>query len=320
MTTTWTNHTQVNPIEIGEFYDGKGGGSVFGYGPLDFGAGISEDYRGYIQEARGIIPITVMGTQIEFMHAVARAQLIPNYAGKPSTESTGYKVELSFLGITLYSKNEATSRTDTITFSKEAPDPAKEKQFFVGPVPMVAGASVTGNIGIEFDYGFSNEDPDYGPMNLGTTITPFANVEASMYAGVGTVVFSAGIEGVLTLLDERLPLFAGIYLDMYDGGLTSGHVDFVIKQGVTLSNVFSGPQGTIYLYAKYSKPKFVTCKWPFGIKGKCLVIRTVKVTKDIWRSPKLFQLKDVLLDVPIPPTNQFEVVIMNGQDPVYYTP
>ena len=313
----WT--TQSNAIEIGKFYDGSGGGSVFGYGPLDFGAGISEDYRGYVQEARGIIPITVMGTPIEFMHAVARVQLVPDYVGKPSTETSGYKVDLRFIGITLYSKDETVSRTDSITFSKEAPDPAKEKQFFVGPIPMVAGASVTGNLGIQFDYGFtSSSDPAPGPIDqLGAKVTPFANVEASMYAGVGTVVFSAGVEGVLTLLDERLPLFAGIALNVHDDGFSTGNVDFEVNHEVSLSNVFTGPQGTIYLYAKYSKPRLVTCKWPFGIKGKCLVIKEVKVTKDIWRSPALFQLKDVLLELP---AHQFEVVILSGQDPVYYTP
>ena len=316
---SWTTHTQSDAIEIGKFYDGSGGGSVFGYGPLDFGAGISEDYRGYVQEARGIIPITVMGTPIEFMHAVARVQLVPDYVNKSATETSGYKVDLRFLGITLYSKDETVSRTDSITFSKEAPDPAKEKQFFVGPIPMVAGASVTGNIGIEFEYGFSSSsDPAPGPIDeLGAKVTPFANVEASMYAGVGTVVFSAGVEGVLTLLDERLPLFAGISLNVHDDGFSTGNVDFEVNHEVSLSNVFTGPRGTIYLYAKYSKPKFVTCKWPFGVKGKCLVIKTVKVTKDIWRSPALFQLKDVLLELP---ANQFEVVILSGQDPVYYTP
>ena len=206
---TWTTHNLTDPIEIGGSYDGKGGGSVFGYGPLDFGAGISQDYRGYIQEARGVIPLTVFGAPYELMNAVARAQLVPNYAGKPATETTGYKVELSFLGVMLYSKDEASSRTDTISFSKEAPDPEKEQQYFVGPVPVVAGASVTGNIGIEFEYGFSNDDGVHGPLNFGSTVTPFANVEASMHAGVGTVVFSAGVKGVLTLLDERLPLFVG---------------------------------------------------------------------------------------------------------------
>ena len=314
--TGWT--TQTNPIEIGGNYDGKGGGSVFGYGPLDFGAGISQDNRGYIQEARGVIPLTIFGTPIEFMNALARAQLVPNYAGKPSTETTGYRVELSFLGVMLYSKNEASSRTDSITFSKEAPDPEKEQQYFVGPVPVVAGASVTGNIGIEFEYGFSNDDGTHGPLNFGSTVTPFANVEASMHAGVGTVVFSAGVEGMLTLLDERLPLFVGgTYLTVHDDGFSSGNVDFEVNQGATLSNVFTGPQGTISLYAKYSKPKLVTCTWPFGIKGKCLVIKSVKVSTDIWRSPALFKLNDILLEAPV---NQFEVVIMSGQDPVYYTP
>ena len=314
---TWTTHNLTDPIEIGGFYDGKGGGSVFGYGPLDFGAGISQDYRGYIQEARGVIPITVFGAPYEFMNAVARAQLVPNYAGKPATETTGYKVELSFLGLMLYSKDEASSRTDTISFSKEAPDPEKEQQYFVGPVPVVAGASVTGNIGIEFEYGFSNDDGVHGPLNFGSTVTPFANVEASMHAGVGTVVFSAGVKGVLTLLDERLPLFVGgTYLTVHDDGFSSGNVDFEVNQGATLSNVFTGPQGTLYLYAKYSKPKLVTCTWPFGIKGKCLVIKSVEVTKDIWRSPALFKLNDILLEFP---ANEFEVVIINGQEPTYYT-
>jgi hypothetical protein len=314
---TWTSHNLTDPIEIGGNYDGKGGGSVFGYGPLDFGAGISQDYRGYIQEARGVIPLTVFGTPYEFMNAVARAQLVPNYAGKPATETTGYKVELSFLGVMLYSKNEASSRTDTISFSKEAPDPEKEQQYFVGPVPVVAGASVTGNIGIEFEYGFTNDDGTHGPLNFGSTVTPFANVEASMHAGVGTVVFSAGVKGVLTLLDERLPLFVGgTYLTVHDDGFSSGNVDFEVNQGATLSNVFTGPQGTLYLYAKYSKPKLVTCTWPFGIKGKCLVIKSVEVTKDIWRSPALFKLNDILLEAAL---NKFEVVIIGGAEPTYYT-
>jgi hypothetical protein len=308
--------TPSNPLTSGDGFPTKGGGSTFRFG-LDFGATATADNRGYIEEMRGAVPVTIFGRKFDFMSTTVRAQMVPDYAGKPATEESGYTVEMRFLGAMLSSVDlpPGSPPAVSISFSKDAPDPELEKEFFVGPVPMVAGASVAGNFGIEYEFVFT-VPPEPAGYTFGNTVSPFVNIEATMFAGVGNRLFSAGVEGVLTLLDERLTLFSGTEIEVLDLGFGTGPAEFVITQGQKITNVFTGPRGALNLFAKYSVPKLVTCSWGF-FKGKCIKTRTIKATKNIWRSPALFTLKDVLYEDK---DVQFDVVVMQGQPPMYFVP
>jgi hypothetical protein len=202
----------------------------------------------------------------------------------------------------------------SVSFSKEAPDPEKPYEAFIGPVPVIGGASVAGNFGVEYEVTFTANATD--GYAIGPSLSPFINVEASIYAGVGNRLFSAGVEGVLTLLDERVVLFGGTEIEVVDDGFQSGIAEFVIVQGFKMSNEFTGPRGAINLYAKYSVPGFKSCSWGF-VKGVCPTILTLKATKNIWRSKALFKFTDVLLHVQ---GAQLDVVVMQGRDPAYYVP
>lgn len=308
--------TPSHPLTSGDGFGTKGGGSAFGY-LLAFGATATADYRGYIDELQGSVPISIFASDFDFMSVTVRAQMVPDYAGKPAEEESGYTVELRFLNQLLHSAYlpPGSPPSVSISFSKEAPAPDESKvprQYFIGPVPVDAGASVAGNFGVEYAFAFT-DPPAY---TFGNQVSPFVNVDATLYAGVGTSFFSAGVEGVLTLLDERLEFFSGTTIDVLDLGYGSGIAEFLINQGQEITNVFTGPIGALNLYAKYTVPKVVTCNWGF-IKGKCVKNRTIKATKNIWNSGPLFELRDVLYednDV------EFDVVVMNGQEPMYFVP
>ena len=179
---------------------------------------------------------------------------------------------------------------------------------------------MAGNLGIEYEITFEVDTSDPNPANhvyeIGPTLSPFINVEGTIYAGVGNRLFSAGVEGVLTLLDERLELFGGTEIDVLDYGFQSGIAEFVIVQGFKITNEFTGPRGALNLYARYSVPGFKSCNWGF-IKGLCPTIVTLKVTKTLLKSKALFTLRDVLLHLK---GTQLDVVVMQGRQPAYYVP
>jgi hypothetical protein len=265
----------------------------------------------------GIVTATVFGASLDFMRLVVRAQMVPDYAGKPATEESGYRLELRHLGSLLNTVNvpPTSGPALSISYSKEAPDPEKPYQAFVGPVPVIGGASVAGNFGVEYEFFTFTADAIDGFM-LGNSFGPFVNIEGTVYAGVGTTLFSAGVEGVLTLLDERITLFSGTGIETFDLGFQSGIAEFVVTQGQTITNYFTGPRGTLSLFAKYTVPAFRKCSWGF-FTGLCPTTKTLKATKTIWSSPALFRFSDVLFENE---DVKLDVVVIAGQEPAYYVP
>lgn len=307
------------PLTSGDRFATKNNNAHFAFN-LDFGAGATADYRGYIEEVTAGVPIRVFGTDFDFYRITARAQLVPDYLNKAASEQSGFSYEIRFLNqvIEAIPPIMAAISGELISYSKEV---EKEQQFFVGPVPMIAGGSVGGNIGLELSVGYANDDaPVFGGGNavvsVGSSIGPFANLEAAMFAGVGTVVFSVGVEGVLVLLDERLVYFIGTEIEVIDDGFTSGDVEFMITQLQKLSNIFTGPQGKLNLFAKYSVPAIRTCNWGF-VKVPCLKLATIKAIMNIYSTPALFRREDILFEDPFA---QLDVVIANGQQPAYFIP
>ena len=305
----------TGPLSSGDAYGTKGGGSVFAFGPIDFGATTSGDNRGYIEEIRGGIPVTIFGKFFDFMSVTVRAQLVPDYNGKPDGEESGFTIELRFLNTLLDSVKSGpiSSPKLDVTYSEEAPakEEDAEQQLFIGPVPVVAGGVVGGNIGVAYEFNFTGS-PN---LFLGNTAGPLANLEAVLHAGVGTKLFSVGVEGVLTLLEESLEFVIGTAIHEFNSGFSTSPAEFVITQGETLSNVFTGPRGALNLYAKYTVPKLVTCNWGF-IKGQCIKAAMIKATKNIWRSPALFELNDILYQNTGVQLERGS----SGQAPMYYGP
>jgi hypothetical protein len=258
---------------------------------------------------------------MEFTKISLAANLVPDYVGKPASAESGWELEISSFGQVLASVPLGTiSVSKTYSYARRLPVPKAEQQFFIGPVPLIASAEVTGTVGITLGFGYTFDEfaayPTAGYL-FGGSITPFANANLSLYAGVGTSLFSVGIFGTLEFFDEQLPFLAGTAIAVKDNGFSSGNVEFVVKQGLEIRNVFKGPQGTIGLYAKYTEPKVVTCNWGF-IKGKCIKFKEKKKTYNLWRSPRAFVLDDVLWN-NYDNNQQLDVVMLQGGSPLYFT-
>jgi len=315
-------NTPSEPLTSGDGFATKNRNKHFAFN-IDFGAGATADSRGYIEEVTAGVPVKVFGTGFDFLRITGRAQLVPDYFGKPASEKSGFSFEIRFLNqvIDVLPPTTLSVSIPLVQYSKEVD---KEAQFFVGPVPMIAGGTVGGSFGIDYTFGYGGDDPSlFGSgasanpvISLGTSIGPFANLEAGMYAGVGTKVFAVGVEGVVTLLEEKIVYFIGTEIETIDDGFASGDVEFMVTQLQKLSNIFTGPVGKLNLFAKYTVPQVKTCKWKF-IKVKCIKLGTIKATKNIYTTPALFRREDILLEDPFA---KLDVVIANGQDPAYFVP
>ena len=317
---TPTHNMPSNSLVTGDGFATRNNNRHFAFN-LDFGAGATADYRGYIEEVTAGIPVKLLGRDFDFLRITARAQLVPDYFGKPATDQSGFSYEIRFLNLVIDALPPTTLAISgsLISYSKEK---EAEQQFFVGPVPMIAGASIGGSLGLELTVGYADDDPPvFGGGNavvsLGSSIGPFASLEAGMFAGVGTKVFSVGVEGVVTLLDERIVYFIGTEIEVLNDGFDSNHnVEFMITQLQKLSNIFTGPVGKLNLFAKYTVPAVRTCKWKF-IKVKCIKLATIKATKNIYSTPALFRREDILFEDPFA---QLNVVIPDGLPPAYFIP
>lgn len=329
------------PLKNGVGFNIRGGGSVFSFG-VNFGNYATADHRGYVETINASVPLTIFKIPFEYAGIDMRAQLVPNYEGKPAEDENKISLEIRHAGRLLTSwvtvpPGEEPSilsgveisidKVDGLySFSKEYPDPDKgkliEATLFVGPVPLSAGGYVTGNIGVRLGTVNQNLSPilftsandDY---RLGTAITPFASVEATVYGGFGSRKFIiAGVEGVLSLLSEELEFFYGIEIDLLSEGIGAAPAEFVINQGPKITNTFRGPQGKINLFAEFPVLKTKTCKIGF-IKVRCPAFVRVKVKKNLVSSPYAFEFVDVLYEDP---SVRFDVVLQDGKAPEYFVP
>lgn len=333
--------TPSQPLKNGVGFNTKGGGSVFSFG-VNFGNYATADNRGYVETINAAVPVTIFGTPFDFVSIDIRAQLVPDYEGKPEEDVNTITMEIRHVGQILTSwmtfptgdepfplsgvEVSASDIDDLYSFSKEYPDSSKgqflEATIFVGPVPLSTGGYVTGSLGVKFgavDQNLSpilytSADDDY---QLGTAITPFADIAATMYGGFGSRrAVIAGVEGVLTLLNEELEFFYGIDIDLINDGAGLAPAEFVIRQGPIITNTFTGPQGRINLFAEFPVLKFKKCKVGF-IKIPCPKIVRYKVKKNIFTSPAAFEFVDVLYEDP---SAVLDVVLLDGENPEYFVP
>lgn len=314
--------TPSEPLTSGDGFATRNNNPHFAFN-LDFGAGATADNRGYIEQVTAGIPVRLLGNDFDFLRITARAQLVPDYLGKPAAEQSGFSYEIVFLNQVI---DQLLPTTGSVSISLIQYSKEKEvsQQFFVGPIPMIAGATIGGSFGIDYTFGYGGDDPSlFGSgasanpvISVGTSVGPFANLEAGMYAAVGTKVLAAGVEGVVTLLEEKIVYFIGTEIEVIDDGFSSGDVEFMITQLQKLSNIFTGPVGKLNLFAKYTVPQVKTCKWKF-IKVSCIKLGTIKATKNIYTTPALFRREDILFEDPFA---ELDVVIVSGQSPAYFVP
>ena len=325
--------TASEPLASGGGFATKNDNKHFTFN-IDFSAGSSADNRGYIEEVTAGIPVKVLGFGFDFLRITARAQLVPDYVGKPASEASGFSYEIRFLDQvidrlqpTTFSISGTTGPADEEDeedeededggFFKERCPP--EVRFFVGPVPMFIEGCIGGNIGITYTSGYGSDTPPlFGPrafdvISLGTSIGPFANLEAKLIGGFGTPAYGAGVEGVVTLFEEKIVYFIGTEIEVIDDGSSSGDVEFIITQLQKLSNIITGPVGKVNLFAQYSVPQL--CGLIALAKGKCKLLKTIRVTKNIYTTPALFRREDILFEDPF---LELDVVIPNGQPPAYF--
>lgn len=109
----------------------------------------------------------------------------------------------------------------------------KSKTFVVG-VPIVVTASVSGEIGMT-----GHARPGAAGFNVG--VRPYANLTASIAAGVGVACVSAGIEGTLTLIEVGVPTSANVMVDMNNDATVH------LTSEIELQSL----SGTVGLYASY---------------------------------------------------------------------
>ncbi len=317
--------TPSNPLMTSNGFKTQSGGSAFKFG-IDFGGTSSADVQGYKETIHAKLPVTIFGVKSSFLDVDVSAQLVPDYPGKPAEDDNSFRIEISHIGqvltrvVEIPGNTDISFKLDELSFSKEMPDPKKkgiaESTIFVGPIPLSAGAYVSGNLGVDFKPFSFREDHPAG-YRLGIAGGPFANLEGVMYAGIGSrrLPVIVGVEGVLTLLDERIEFFNGVEIE-YLENQPSEPIEFIISQGPVVRNIFTGPQGKLNLFAQYTVPKIKKCKVGL-IKIPCPGFAKVKATKNIWKSKALFRFKDVIYENP---NAQLSVVIPNSGEPLYFVP
>lgn len=296
---------------------------------IDFSAGMSSDDRGFIGDVTAGVPVKIVGTDFDLLRIDARAQLVPDYSTKPASDVSGFSYEVRFLNQVISSlpptrislshdlltPNLLSGDVEKFSYSEEV---EKEQQMFVGPVPMIAFVFIGVNYGLDYNFGYADDAPPIlGPGNqvvsLGASTGPFANLEAGIGVGLGTKVFSAGVEGVLTLADIRLIYFVGTDIELLNDDAIA--IEFITTPGQKLSLNFTGPQGAINLFVKYTTIKKATCKIGI-IRYKCFKVGDVKRTLNLYTSPALFALEYIIWEDAF--VDPLDVVIPNGKPTAYF--
>jgi hypothetical protein len=322
------------PMNTGGEFKTQNSNGYFAFN-LDVGASASADERGFIGNVHAIIPVEVFGNDYDLLGVGVRAQLVPEYYNRSSSDESGMNYEIRFLNqvidiepsirplVTFDLISSGLLPIEALSYSKKLGNDDEdllEKQVSIGPIPFVVTATVATNFGVDYSVGYADDAPwvwDSGneTIALGATIALYANLEAGLAVGLGTIAFQAGVEGVLTLLDDREVYYIGTIIEVIDDGSDSKNVEFIITPQQRLSNIFTGPQGKLNLFVKYTTIVRKTCRVG-RIKYSCLRVGDKKRTLNIYTSPALFQL-EWTKEYPFA---DLDVVIVDGYSPAYFRP
>ncbi|MFT6974961.1 MAG: hypothetical protein ACJA0E_000951 [Bermanella sp.] len=285
-----------NPVSFEESFNTAWGGSFFGFG-VDFGASMSADNRGAIVNAHGKLPLQIFGNEVEFMKLDGRAQVLPlsNIDNPPAGAATGFSIQLSHQGLLLANISQAPVSTQPLLLFYSKDFANREKTITVGPIPVKLKGALTGNIGVEYKINL-NKDINGNSSNDGLNFitSPFANIEVSMAASVTAFLADVGIEGVVTLLQEKINIITGASIDVQDNRHSNGTSEIVITPRMRVINEFSLPSGAINVFVSLEVPTVVECSWGF-FTGICPGTSTLKYPYNIV-SLNSFKKTDVLFD------------------------
>ena len=134
------------------------------------------------------------------------------------------------------------------------------QQFIVGIVPVTVTSGAQATVGFESDIGLK------GITVLEGSFKPVAKIGAYVQGGVGVIGYSAGVEANLWLVTESLKnsMSASLVLQEDSAGEYIVSLDGQLREKI--HNYFRGPNGKLYLYAKYTVPRY--CK-SFGKRYIC---------------------------------------------------
>lgn len=208
--------------------------------------------------------------ETDLLRATAKAHAVEQ--GELTAE-----IKLSVIGIDVWNPSlppgtASWSKTDTFT---RPFDYSKDFHFTIGPVPMVARVGARGDISLKYFVGLR-------PFNAQADINPSVFSEAYVEAGVDLFLAEAGAGSALTLLNDKLNIYAEIGIDGDEKGI------FYYKH-FSGTNEFSALDGRLYLYAKIDAP------WPFDDK---------KWTYDLWNW-KGFSAKGTLFNLTPSETKKY---------------
>jgi len=276
------------PIAFEEGLDAAWESDKFGVG-FDFDSYGSLDGRGAIAEVRGSVPAEVFGNAFDFMAFDARAQVVPavDISEVPAGETSGFFLDLEFASLTVYTYEEDLGYTFDGTFSVTK-EKTFSKQFFVGPVPVSTSGGVAGEIGYQLTANLQ-------PASLANSVRPYAKLEATVEAGVGTAGFRAGAGGSLTLVDESFLGTVQTGLSVLQAGGPQAAAVFEGAVSMRVTNTVTGPAGRLFLFVEYPGVKWCRrCALRRCVSFPCGV-KTVRREFDLvtWRS---FVKEDVLFD------------------------
>jgi hypothetical protein len=286
------NPEPTNPLVFEKRFEAEWSGDNFGFG-VSFGNMASADNRGVIVTADGSLPIKVFGFEFEYMGVDGRAQVIPlsDRDNPPPDQHPGFSLELRHVGLILSSVTVGSGVVGPLqlAFTKELKK-SKPKVVFVGPVPVKLEASVTGNIGVEYTVAFGEAARNGLQLSTG----PFANIEAGASAAVTIGVADVGVEGVITLVEEK---FQGIYsatINVLDERHSDGTSEIVIVPRLRLVNEITGARGALGVFVKVEVPTVKKCSW--GVfTGLCPGLKSIKYPYTLanWTA---YQKTDTLFD------------------------
>lgn len=174
-----------------------------------------------------------------------------------------------------------------------------EQQYIVGIVPITVTAGAQATVGFESDIALK------GITALEGSFKPIAKIGAYVQGGVGVSGYSAGVEADLWLVTETLKNSVTASLDMREDSAGEYIVALDGNLHEKIYNYFRGPNGKLYLYAKYTVPRY--CK-SFGKRYICGVKHKTRhkylgLFKTSTSSHKILDKKQTLFTIPLDDCN-----------------
>jgi hypothetical protein len=283
--------TPASPVFFDQLFQTNWGGRAFGFG-VNFSASTSADDRGVIVNAQGALPVQAFGRNFDFFGVEGRAQVLPlsERDDPPAGQNPGFSLELSHLGVRFYYRSLASGSLGPLQIFVSKEIASVERTLVIGPVPVKLEAGVAGNIGAEYAIAFGAAAGN----GLELTTAPYTNLEAEASASATAIIADVGVEGSLTLVEEKFEIVSSATVNVYDDRHSDGTSEIVIVPRLRAINEITGPNGAINAFVSVEVPTVRRCSWGF-IRGVCPGLATVKYPYNL-ESWEGFIKRDTLLD------------------------